>query len=83
MKGIGTRGFDRSCSCICELDVRILNLLNRISTSQVMVQFLGLFKHRFQDCPDLKLSTVKSHFFLVMDKGRSSLKASMAYVETT
>ena len=37
---IWTRVFRRSCSCICELDVRLLNHPNWTSTAQVMVHLI-------------------------------------------
>ena len=39
---IWTRIFHGNCSCISELDVRLLNHLNWTSITQVMVHFLGL-----------------------------------------
>ena len=33
------RVINRSCSCICKIDFRLLNHLNRTSKAQVMVHF--------------------------------------------
>ena len=41
-KGIWTHVLHRSCNCICELDVRLLNHPNWTSIAQVMVHFSGL-----------------------------------------
>ena len=41
-KGIWIGVLHRSCSCICKLDVRLLNHPNWTSTAQVMVHFLRL-----------------------------------------
>ena len=38
-EGIWTRVLHRSCSCICELDVKLLNHPNWTSTTHVMVHF--------------------------------------------
>ena len=50
-----TRVLHRSCICIYELDVRLLNHPNRTSTTQVMVNFTGLpqLKLFVCLCPDL------------------------------
>ena len=40
MEGIWTRVLHRSCSCNCELDVRLLNHQNLTSKTQVMVHFI-------------------------------------------
>ena len=39
-RGILTHVLHRSCSCNCELDVRLLNHPNWTSTAQVMVHFI-------------------------------------------
>ena len=41
-EGIWTHVLHRSCSCICELDVRLLNHLNWTSTAQLMVHSQGI-----------------------------------------
>ena len=50
MEGIGTRVLHRSCSCICELDVRLLNQPIQTSTFQVMVHFPRLPQLRLFIC---------------------------------
>ena len=50
MDGIWARVLHRSCSFICELDVRILNHPNRTFTTQVMVHFPGLPQLRLFIC---------------------------------
>ena len=54
IEGIWTRVLHRSCSCICELDVRLLNHPNWTSTAHVMVHFPGLPQLRpfLSLCPD-------------------------------
>ena len=49
-----THVLHRSCSCICELDVRLLNHPNLTSTAHVMVHFPGLPQLRLflSLCPD-------------------------------
>ena len=47
---IWTRVLHRSCSCICKIDVRLLNHLNRTSTAQVMVHFSRLPQLRLFIC---------------------------------
>ena len=39
IEGIWTHIHHRSCSCICKLDVRLLNHQNQTSTPQVMIRF--------------------------------------------
>ena len=48
--GIWTCVLHRSCICICKLDFRLLNHLNRTSTAQVMVHFPGLPQLRLFIC---------------------------------
>ena len=54
-EGLWTR-VRRSCICIYELDIRLLNHLNLTSTAQVMVHFLGLLYLRLfiSLCPDFR-----------------------------
>ena len=40
MEKIWTLVLHKNCSCICELDVRILNHLNWTTTAQVMLHFI-------------------------------------------
>ena len=56
-EGLWTHVLHRSCSCIRELDVRLLNHLNWTSTTQVMVHFLGLQQLRLflSLCPDFRI----------------------------
>ena len=49
--------FHISCSCIYELDVRLLNHLNWTSTTQVMVHFPGLPQLRLFICLSQDLGT--------------------------
>ena len=57
-EGIWTRVLHRSCICICELDVKILNHPNWTSTTHVMVHFPGLPQLRLflSLCPDFGTS---------------------------
>ena len=54
-KGIWTQILHRNCSCICELDVRLLNHPNWTPKAQVMVHVLGL--------PQLRLSLSLCPYF--------------------
>ena len=53
-EGLWTHVLHRSCSCIYELDVRLLNHSNWTSTTHIMFHFLGLPQLRLllSLCPD-------------------------------